>query len=1078
MRRRVLGAAGVALVGLCTAVWLSLGRSPSTQAPTSESGTPSATEKRWEPLHRAPTPPPKGTLRIQGTVRDDEGPVAGARVTATRPTAGETLSELPCPELPENSSMPKPLAPKLPECMVEAESQVVDMVLARYGEAPRYAEATTGADGSFVLEGLPEGTFMLWAQSERGAKRHSGVAAGTQDVQLVLEAGLTLEGTVRDVEGRPLPDVRLTILHEKHTRFFDTKTGAQGRFRVGPLPRDSYALVAEKEGWLPTFQPHGLRELLKGEVVLFRPTPLRGQVLSDGAPTPGAQVRLASRSPSFEARAVETDEEGRFTFEALGPGDYQLTASSQGQYAFSEVELGVNPGPPEEVVLNLGDARYIEGTVGDSFQRPLEGAEVTVRPEDEYGRSWKAVTDARGHYQVGPMPPGAYAFDISARGYVDVQNHIQLIDRDTGRVDFTLQSAARVAGVLVDEEGKPIPDIRLYLMHPTELPGEFDMPPDWGWSDQEGRFSMDAPAAGGWVLTTEDERFLPQAVRVQAPVEGLRVVLSGGATVAGTVTDARGTPVERARIILWYEDKEGPTSSKVHVTDERGRFTLRGIKPGSYRVEATLRGPGADRTAVQALEVRGSETHEVALRFKEGWTLSGTVVDVEGQPLEGVAVHAVRESKATGLWLRGSRRRGVIEPNDTYTDAAGRFTVKHLVGEVYEVSAWKDGFTFNAARSTGGEGGDEAGLSVREGQGELRLVLDRLSRVRGRVVGPDGAPLRRFSLNGRPLAHTEGAFELPFEGAEELRLEFTAPGMAPVMRLVQTQEGKDMDLGEVRMGKGRRVEGRVVDAETGAPVAEVRVQVGAIAPSGAEAGFSEGLLKLTGEEGTFEFSQVEPRPLTLLVDHYEYLETRLPLGAEDEKVTVRLNPGARVEATLRGPQGRPLSGEVELLQVQGYKSKRIHVRSGKGERRGFEPGLYVAQVSLEDDPSVFIAQQVHIPTSGVVTLDFTQRDSGTTLNLRVDSAEPLGGVLVVPGGLSLPINTNSLSLWRFVAQEPEKEEGRTRSFRYLPPGRVTVLVVAAYPLHQFHLEELELPPAGVVERVIQPTWRPLALPGR
>src|SRR5438874_12302326 len=40
----------------------------------------------------APLPPGKGELRIRGRVVDGKGPVANARVTATRGTADDTLS--------------------------------------------------------------------------------------------------------------------------------------------------------------------------------------------------------------------------------------------------------------------------------------------------------------------------------------------------------------------------------------------------------------------------------------------------------------------------------------------------------------------------------------------------------------------------------------------------------------------------------------------------------------------------------------------------------------------------------------------------------------------------------------------------------------------------------------------------------------------------------------------------------------------------------------------------------------------------------------------------------------------------
>jgi protocatechuate 3,4-dioxygenase beta subunit len=1064
------------VLGVGIAVWLGVGQSPGSGAPTPEPRAPGAPVKRWNTALRAPTPPPGGSLRIQGWVRDVRGPVAGVQVSATRPMPGETLSELKCPVPPENILGPRKKDPRLPDCMEEVHSFVVDHVSARYGEAPLYAEATAGEDGSFVLEGLPEGTFTLWALSERGARRQPDVAAGTEGVELLLGEGLTATGTVTDEEGRPLPEVRLTFLTESHTRFFDTKTAADGTYRLGPLPSDRYALVAEKEGWLPTYLPSSVMSMswLQGDVTLFRASQLTGQVLSAGAAAPGVEVRLTSLDrPDFEQQVVATDAEGRFVFESLGPGEYRLLATSEDRHAVEERELGGgdSPGAPEEVVLNLGEARYVEGTVQDTSRRPVAGASVALRPENEYVRAWKTVTDAQGHYRLGPVVPGSYVLDLSAPRYVDLENSPLELTADTGRVDLSLRPALPVAGVLVDEEGRPVPEIRLVLSHPAELPGEFDLPPDMAWSDEEGRFSMDAPLVGEWIISISDEKYLSQSVRVQAPAENLRVVLSGGATVESTLTDESGAPVEGARVILWSTRAQG-MSERNEMTDERGIATLRGIKPGSYVLEATLDHKGVERRASKSLEARGSEQLQVALSFEEGWTLSGTVVDSEGQPLAGISVRATRPNEETPVWRRNARIYGNRTANDAFTGPDGRFTVKHLVGDVFEVSPWKEGFTFNVSRSVGGERGDDSILRVREGAAEVRLVLERQGHIRGRVVGPDGSPFPRFTVNGRTVSGATGAFAVPFEETGQERLELSAPGMASVLRTVQVRQGIDVDLGEVRMGEGRRVTGRVVDAETGAPVAEVRVQIIDTAPNGFGSSYESGLLKLTGEDGTFELAQVESRPLMLGVQHRDYLEARIPLGASAQTVPVTLDPGARVEVTLRDAQGRPLEGRVSLWSEEHTRLETVVVHEGKSIRRGIEPGLYLARARMSE-PARFHAQWVRIPERGPVALSFTQRNQGATLKLRLESTEKPFDVLVLPESVTLPLNEDTFTQWRFAGVHVEPDRDGIRTFPHLPSGKAQLLIVSFPPRVRYHLEELELPETGVVERVVQPSWRPM-----
>lgn len=1074
MSRRVLGV-GVAVLGVGIAVWLGLGPGPWSDAPTPEPSTPAVAAKRWSGDTRVPTPPPGGSLRIQGRVRDERGPVAGVKVSATRTMPGETLSEQSCLVTLDYGDGPPPRDQRLSDCMTESEYQVVDHVLARHGEAPLYAEATTGADGGFVLEGLPEGTFMLWALGERGAKRQQGVAAGAQGVDLVLDSGLTVQGVVTDEEGSPLPEVRLTFLHEGHTRFFDTRSGADGEFLMGPLPKDSYALVAQKEGWLPRFLPGSFLEL-EEEVVLYRPIRLPGRVLSAGAPAPGLEVRLVSPdSPDFEPRVVVADAEGRFAFEALGPGGYRLTASSGQQHALEDVELEGGRRAPEEVELRLGEARYVEGTVQDGSRRPIEGVSITALPQDEYGGEWKAVTDAEGHYRLGPVQPGAYTFALSAPRYVDVEEEPRQLEADTGRVDFTLRAAAMVAGVVVDDEGQPVSEVQLDLSRPVDPEEEEeDMPSPMTWTDAEGRFAIDAPVGGEWTLRVGDERFISHRMQVQAPAENLRVVVTRGGTVVGTVSDASGEPVGGAWLTLWAEDK-GAASTRSELTNAKGRATLRGLQPGSYVVQALEDYRGVERRASAKVELRGSEQQEVALSFEAGWTLSGTVVDGEGQPIEAVAVRAEHLIGETPTWRSKRRRCGNAETNDVKTGPDGRFTVKHLVGETFEVVAFKRGFTFNVARSAGGERLESSVLRVREGA-EVRLVMDRSARIRGRVVGPEGKPLRRFTVNGSVVNDAGGAFELPFEETGTELLEFEAPSKASVLRRVQVRAGVDVDMGEVRLDEGRRVTGRVVDAETGAPVVGAVVQPTEAEHPGSGVPQEIGVSGLTDEDGAFELEQLEARALTLVVRHDDYVVARVPLGAGEETVPVSMVPGARVEATLTDEQGRPLRGEINLRQEGGFIRETIDVQGGTGQRRGLEPGVYLARafVKGKGGEGSLHAQRVRVPESGVVKLSFTRRIQGATLKVRLEDQEyPVDG-FVLPAGLSLPMTSSALGLWRFAAVPVEKvEPDGAWLFPYLPPGKATLLLLESSPRGAFHVEEVELPESGVVERLIQPTWKPL-----
>ena len=364
-------------------------------------------------------------MSIRGLVKLGQAPVAGVRVSATRPMPGETLSELPCPAR-EGAPASGARERRFSECMDELDEQVLELVQGRYGQAPVYAETVTGADGSFSLEGLPEGEFTLWALGEQGAEMRPEVAAGAEGVALELGEGVVLEGRVIDVGEHPVPEVRLTVLHAKHTRFFDARTGADGRYRVGPLPKGDYALVAEKEDWLPEFLPPFLVKV-RSSVVLYQPGRLEGLVLSDGAPAPGTEVRL--KTGSEDEQVTTADAAGRFVFEGTKPRSYVLTAERAGWYATTEVHLGPMNFSAEEVVLRLGEGRYVEGTVMDDAGQPIPGARVAIWRKRNYGQNWKVFTDEQGQYRVGPLPLSDYMFDVTASRYRHQENEERTITR-------------------------------------------------------------------------------------------------------------------------------------------------------------------------------------------------------------------------------------------------------------------------------------------------------------------------------------------------------------------------------------------------------------------------------------------------------------------------------------------------------------------------------------------------------------------------------------------------------------------------------------------------------------------------
>lgn len=315
---------------------------------------------------------------------------------------------------------------------------------------------------------------------------------------------------------------------------------------------------------------------------------IAGRVTVEGANTPiaGARLVLFPAGPRFGPMGPPpqalTDQDGRFVFDNIAPGEYHLNVQKTG---FAPLfDAGTRPSTIQvgagQIVdgmrVQLQKGGVIAGKVLDASGEPLPDvqvmamrrvdvpAEVAVQrfmsapmqgPQQTNDLGEFRVSGlAQGEYYVAAMPRGARAFGGPAMmpgsigparttiattfypGTTDeaaAQPVVVTAGAEVGNIVFTMQSvpAFRVSGLVVDEEGKPVARAIVTLMGDPRS-GKFMGPAGSAETQDDGGFEIGEVPSGNYGVTAT----VP--TRVSGSVSGGAYTFSSG-FIGGT-----GSPTE------------------------------------------------------------------------------------------------------------------------------------------------------------------------------------------------------------------------------------------------------------------------------------------------------------------------------------------------------------------------------------------------------------------------------------------------------------------------------------------------------------------------------------------------------
>jgi len=272
----------------------------------------------------------------------------------------------------------------------------------------------------------------------------------------------------------------------------------------------------------------------------------------------------------------------------------------------SPVEVGgAEPAEGIDLTLHPGKVAHIRGQV----MNPADNLTVGLLHSDENGSgsstSTQPVNDTKGKFELENVAPGSYT--LIAQATVGSQRYaahlpIQVGTADLEGIELHLVPPIEIAGQIRIEGKTDAKMSQLNVMLEDERHVNYYFVVTSA-VKEDGSFSMQGliPAVYHVTASPPGDLYLKAArwsdrdmlesgldLAAGAGGSGLVVVLSAnGGKIDGVVEDDRGVPAELAQVLLMPVDAQRRKALlKLTMTDRAGRFSMRAIAPGSYKLYA------------------------------------------------------------------------------------------------------------------------------------------------------------------------------------------------------------------------------------------------------------------------------------------------------------------------------------------------------------------------------------------------------------------------------------------------------------------------------------------------------------
>lgn len=805
-----------------------------------------------------------------------------------------------------------------------------------------------------------------------------------------------------DEQGRPVADVR--FIKSRFFGDFENETDRQGWAMIGGLAPSAanYQLgVYSKDFTIARLdiKLDDPKVVVERKLVLKPGVTVKGTVArSDGAPLVGWRILALPSWWNIMSYPVAEpiNRDGSFALHHVGPGAYNVlvfipidrAGGGTMRQPISNFELAVQQGPLSIKVdyPSAGSTASIAGKLRFIRGRPKRPYLILATSADGSRTAMQQRQHDDETFQIENLQPGRYRVTFMSQEIEATDGLVVVAPSQDTVLPIKLREQFTLRGTVVLPDGGGARDFRLRVVQLRALRGPtLGMLSAWrSVADPQGRFTEEVVGPGIYAIEATADGFSTTRSEPintdRLPQQEIRLVLSRGASLAGTVLDDSGRPIEGATVFSLSSFRGAtPLSyaeipSGIGVNTVRGRFQLAGLNPGSD----VLRIVHPDYAPVsKSIQITAGVQPRLEIVMKRGGTVQGHVQDPQGRLLPGVTLHF--QDGPYGSESQRGRYASAI------TDENGYYEVHHLPERLVYIHLDREWDALGVVRQ-----------AILPADGKTRrLDFGGSSTVAGRLF-VNGKPLAKtkvllagddpnFSLvRATAMTDAEGAFVFSGIAVGERYLYFSVNEKLGQWVRVRALR---IDSTARNFGRIEHTDGRVTVDLSGIPIREneaVRANLSfneGVAQRNRSAGIA---VPHFAGKGPFVFEHVTPGRYRIDLAVGERFTFRsaveMPVGRHDHTVSLEFPRGS---AAIRGT--------IDPLLREGMISDRIDLRA-KDDRFTTDvvierDGRFEATSLPAGDYSLAVYRQLPNSSSTVtLTSEFSLRDRETkNLNLTPEN---------------------------------------------------------------------------------------------